>query len=269
MDLNPINQNNQKAKEKSKSYINNKNNLEQNKNFKNKNNFYKYNDEELNSLNYKQALKYDKRTYLQYYFSLLKKKHIMLFWIFPSNDYNLTTLKISLFLLNFSLYFSINGFFFTDSTMHNYFKNNGAFDFLYEIPPIIYSTVISSIINMILKLLSLSEKSILIIKNEKNEIKSIQKAKATKICIIIKFAIFYIFGVLLFSFFWYFISCFCGVYINTQIILIKDTFLTFALSMIYPLGLNLVPGFFRILALRAENKNKEFLYHLSGLISII
>ena len=252
--------------------INNKNILKQNQDFnklKNNKNNYKYNDDELNSLSYNKALKYDKRTYIQYYYSLLKKKHIILFWVVPSNDYNLATLKISLFLLNFSLYFTINGFFFTDSSMHNYYKNNGAFDFLFEIPQIIYSTVISSLINIILKLLSLSEKNLLIIKNEKNNIKSIQKAKEIEICTIIKFAIFYIIGLLLLSFFWYFISCFCGVYVNTQKILIEDTFLTFGLSMIYPLGLNLVPGLFRIFALRAANKNKEFLYHLSGLISMI
>ena len=236
---------------------------------KNNTNYFKYNDEELNSLSYNKALKYDKRTYLQYYFSLLKKKHIILFWIVPSNDYNLTTLKISLFLLNFSLYFTVNGFFFIDATMHNYFKNNGAFDFLYEIPQIIYSTIISSVINMILKLLSLSEKSLLIIKSEKNKIKSIIKSREIRNCLITKFAIFYILGFLLLSFFWYFISCFCGVYINTQNILIKDIFLTFGLSMIYPLGLNLVPGFFRMIALRTVNKNRECLYQLSGLLSMI
>ena len=263
----------EKVKGNKKNNINYKNNIKQrqilNNNLKYNNNFMKYNDEELNSLSYNQALKYDKRTYLEYYFSLLKKKNIILFWMIPSNDYNLTTLKTCLFLLNFSLYFTINGFFFTDSTMHNYFKNNGEFNFLYEISQVIYSTVISSAINILLKLLSLSERNLLKIKKENNKIESIRKAIPTRRYILLKFTIFYILSLILLSFFWYYISCFCGVYINTQIILIKDTFLTFGMSMIYPLGLNLVPGIFRILALRSEKKNKEFLYHISGLISLI
>ena len=69
------------------------------------------NDQELNTLEYEQAIIIYKRTFFQYYFSLLKKKHLILFTICPSQDYNLTSIKISLFLLSFSLYFTINGFF--------------------------------------------------------------------------------------------------------------------------------------------------------------
>ena len=56
------------------------------------------------------------------------------------------------------------------------------------------------------------------------------------------------------AFFWYFISAFCSVYKNTQIILIKDTLISFTISMIYPFGLNLLPGMFRIPSLRDEKK---------------
>jgi hypothetical protein len=70
-------------------------------------------------------------------------------------------------------------------------------------------------------------------------------------------------------FFWYFISCFCAVYKNTQLILIKDTLLSFALSMLYPFGLNLLPGIFRIPALRAERKDKNCLYKFSNLLAFI
>ena len=116
-----------------------------NKKIKN-NNIKIYNSHELNNLNYDLAIDLDKRTYFQYYFSLLKKKHMILFTFFPSDDYNLITVKISLFLLTFSLYFTIDGFFFTDETMHNVYINNGAFQFIYQIPLILYSTLIVSFI---------------------------------------------------------------------------------------------------------------------------
>jgi len=70
----------------------------------------------------------------------------------------------------------------------------------------------------------------------------------------IKFIIFFILNYLFLLFFWYFISCFCGVYVNTQITLIKDTFISFGLSMLYPIGLDLIPGFFRIPALGLQKK---------------
>ena len=69
-------------------------------------------------------------------------------------------------------------------------------------------------------------------------------------------------------FFWYFIACFCEVYVNTQIILIKDTLISFGLSMVYPIGLNLIPGFFRIPALRTAKKDKKRIYKISQIIAL-
>ena len=71
------------------------------------------------------------------------------------------------------------------------------------------------------------------------------------------------------AFFWYFNACFCAVYRNTQIILIKNTLLSFTLSMLYPFGLNLLPGFFRIPALRAKKKDKKCQYTFSGLVALV
>ena len=127
-------------------------------------NYSDLNDEEMNTLEYELAIIYDKRTYFQYYWSLLKKKQLILFTFIPANDYNLFSLKLSLFLLSFSLYFTINAFFFSDDTMHKIHEDNGDSNFFYRIPQILYSSIISSIINIILKLLSLSEKNILTIK---------------------------------------------------------------------------------------------------------
>ena len=227
------------------------------------------NDEEMNSLCYKDALILDRRTYFQYYYSLLKKKHLILFIFLPSNDYNLIYIKLSLFLLAFSLYITINAFFFTDDTMNKITEDNGDFDLIYQIPQILYSTLASAVINMILKRLSLSETHILSIKQEKNLNKAKTKALGILNCLKKQFVIFFIFSFLLMLFFWYFISSFCAVYLNTQIILIKSIMISFGLSMIYPFGLNLLPGIFRIPALKAENKDKKLLYKFSQIISYI
>jgi hypothetical protein len=227
------------------------------------------NDQELNTLEYEKALIYDKRSYFQYYWSLLKKKQLILFTFYPQNDYNLITLKISLFLLGFSLYFTINAFFFSDDSMHKIYVDRGIYNFVYQIPQILYSSVVSTIINMILKNLSLSEKNIIELKQEKDETVFLEKSNNISKYLVKKFLIFFILSTLLLLFFWYFISCFCGVYVNTQIIFIKNTFTSFALSMIYPFGLNLLPGMFRIPALRDEKKEKNCLYKISGYVAMI
>ena len=237
--------------------------------FNNKPNPKNLNDEELNSLEYELAILIDKRTYFQYYWSLLKKKQLILFTFIPANDYNLFSVKICLFLLSFSLYFTINGFFFSDETMHKIHEDKGKFNIVYQIPQILYSTIITTIINMILKQLSLSEKNIIAIKQEKDIKRMTSYSKRVKICINIKLILFFILNILFLLFFWYFISCFCAVYRNTQIILIKDTLVSFGLSMLYPFGLNLIPGMMRIPALRAQKKDRKCLYKVSTFVALI
>ena len=174
-----------------------------------------------------------------------------------------------MFFLSFSLYLVINAFFFSDSTMHKITEDNGKFDILYQIPQILYSSIISAIINILLKTLSLSEKSFLKMKKENNLQNLKNEVFKVRRCIFIKFVAFFNISIILLIFFWYFITCFCAVYANTQSILFKDTLISFGLSMIYPLGINLIPGLFRIIALRDKNQNSECLYKISGYIAII
>ena len=230
--------------------------------------YFNLNDQELNSLMYEEALLFDKRTYFQYYWSLLKRKQLILFTFYPNNDYNLFSIKICLFLISFSLYITINGFFFNDDTMHKVYEDNGNFNIITQIPQILYSSTISALINM-LKHLSLSENNILMVKQEKNLHMLKKIIKKIKRCLLIKFILFFILNFLFLCFFWYFITCFCAVYSNTQKILLEDTLMSFGLSMLYPFGLNLLPGFFRIPALRAEKKDKKTLYKIGNIIALI
>ena len=291
-----ININNKKVKKtdinifKLKKEKENKKKSEKYKNIKNKNNqkllrkkiqdkklglhsdYINYNTlniQELNTLDYKIALLVDKRTYFQYYCSLIIKKQLIIFTFIPIEDYNLVSLKISLFLLSFSLYMTVNAFFFTDYTMHQIYKNNGNLDILKHFEHIIYSSLISSVINILLKQLSLSENNILSIKKEKNMKLSYKKAEKVKEYLRIKFTIFFIISLFLTLCYWYFISCFCAVYTNTQIILIEDSLMSFGVSMLYPFGINLMPGIFRIPALRAKKQDKECYYKISQLLSLI
>ena len=228
-----------------------------------------YNDQELNTMEYKSALKYDKRTFLQYYWSLLKKKHLILLSFIPNNDYNLMLIKINLFLISFSLYFSINGFFFNDNTMHKIYLYNGKYSILFQILQILLSSIISIFINMLLKLLALTEKQILKFKKQKHSKENDKESQQIIKNLKTKIIIFYIVSIILLLFFWYFISCFCGVFCNSQIFLIKDTFTSFLISMIYPFGFNFLPTILRISALRDKKKNRIYLYKISLIVALI
>ena len=229
----------------------------------------KYNDYELNNLEYQKALEIDKRKYLEYYISLIKRKQIIIFTFYTNDDYNSKVIKISLFLFSFSIYFTINALFFNDSTMHNIYEAKGSYNFIYQIPIILYSTIISGIINYLIKLLSLSEKNIINLKENKEKENIIGVFLKTKKTLIIKFTFFYIFNFLFLILFWFYISSFCAVYQNTQIYLIKDTTISFSLSLLYPFGISLIPGLLRIPSLNAYKKDKECVYIISKILQLI
>ena len=110
------------------------------------------NDRELNVLEYKFAVKYDKRSYFDYYFALLRTKH-MIIRIMPKTDYNSRIIKIYLLLLNFCICFAVNALFFSDETMHKILEDGGDFNFIYQLPQIAYSTIITLIMeNMFMRL---------------------------------------------------------------------------------------------------------------------
>ena len=229
-----------------------------------------YNDIELNSLNYHEALKYDKRTYLQYYISLLKIKNLIFFSFYcQKKDYNSQIIKIFLFFYFFAIHFAVNALFFNDSTMHKIYEDEGDYNFIYQIPQILYSSIISGVINGLIKYLSLSEGNIISIKSEKT-IQSLHLKKLKIIRVLkVKFALFFMITIFILFFVLYYVTCFCGIYVNTQLHLIKDTLTSFGLSFIYPFGINLIPGIFRIPALKSRNQKNLYLYNASKLIQLI
>jgi hypothetical protein len=244
---------------------NNKNEKKKESKIKNNNNDnLNFTDYELNSLSYEEAKINDKRTFFQYYISLLKTKHLLIFSFYPSNDNNSKIIKICLFLFSFSTLYIINALFFTDKTMHKIYVDNGIFNFIYLIPKIIYSTIISSIINSVIKYLSLTDKTITDIKKY-NYKKASQDFLKVQKNIKIKFLLFFIISIFILGLYWYYISCFCAVYTNTQIILLEDTLIGFGLSLIYPFFIYLIPGFARIPALN----DSKICYKISKILQLL
>ena len=225
-----------------------------------------YNDMEMNSLDYKEALIKDKRNFWQYYLSLIRTNHIFIFTFFQHKDYNSQIIKIYIFLFIYDINHTVSAMFYSDSTMHNVFINDGSFDFSYQLPQMFYSLIISIVLKSLLNLLGLYEKNILIIRKMKNiitEKKVIQKQlKIIKIKIIIFFIITYI---LLFSF-WIYLGCFCAVYKNTQTHLFFSVISSFALSFVTPFLTCLIPGVFRIVSLKNQNIDRSLLYKFSKIL---
>ena len=224
-----------------------------------------YNDFEINNLEYSEALEIDKRTFCESYISLIKSKHMIFFTFFIKNDYNSTEIKLCLLLFWLALDYSINALFFDDSTMNKINEDKGKYNFLYQLPIIIYPTIISFVITKIITLFAIFEDSIA----EKVKIKTSEtetKINNYILSLKCKLAIFFSLMLLLFFLFWYYLSCFCAVFINTQKPLIIDTIIGYGISLFYPFIICIILCGMRLCALKAKNKDKECLYKASNFL---
>ena len=214
----------------------------------------KLNISELNSLTFTEALTQDKRKFLEYYFSLIKANHPVLY-IFNTGDYNSQIIKFSIFFFNYSSYLAVNALFYNDSTMHKIYTDQGSYNFVYQLPQIMYSLIISGILNGIIKKLGLTERNILKFKKMNTFINNLNKQTQSLYGMLkIKFTFFYLIIFSILFLFWYYITCFCGIYRNTQMHLIKDSLCSYTTSLLTPFAIYLFPGFLRIIALKKKSK---------------
>ena len=242
-----------------------KNSLSSHKNTEKGNIEEKLDDFELNELEYIEAVKYDKRTFIQIYVSLLKREHKILFTFFIHNDYNLFYIKIWRFVFLIVIDMAMNALFFTDESMHKLYLSYGKYDFIQQIPQIVYSTIISQLIEVFLCFLSLTDTAFYQIKKLKFS-KDMKKINDILRCMNIKLIIFFVFTFVFFAFFWYIIVIFCAVYENTQIAFIKDVCFSFLFSLIFPFVIYLVPSSLRICSIRNQKGRLLFIYKLSDII---
>ena len=222
---------------------------------------------ELNQLEYEEAIYFDKRSFIRIYWDILCREHIIIFTFFICNDYNILYIKYTRFLFLLTTDMTMNVFFFSDESMHKIFLNYGKYNFIQQIPQIIYTTIISQLIEIFLCYLSITDKYIYQIKKKVYNIDKQEIIKSLKF-IKCKLVIFFIFTFILFIFYWYSITLFCAIYENTQITFIKDSLLSFLLGIIYTFIIYLIPSALRVVALRNTKSNLKCLYRLSDIIPL-
>ena len=86
--------------------------------------------------------------------------------------------------------------------MHKIYQNEGKFDFISQLPEIIYSSIISMILSTLLKILALSHDDILQLNKIKSKYKIKNKGKILVKKLRIKFILYCIISFIFLLFFW-------------------------------------------------------------------
>ena len=172
--------------------------------------------------------------------------------------------------LSFALHYTVNALFFTESNIHQIYEDEGKFNFGYQLPYIIYSTIISTLIlRAMLQILVLTDKDVLQVKLQITKGKALNMKEEKLKYVKIKFAIFFILNFILLILFWYYLTCFNAIYNNTQIYLIENTFISFGIALFYPFIINIIPMIIRNISIHSSNKNQRCLYKASQILQLI
>ena len=211
----------------------------------------------------------DKRTFWEYYLSLIKTKNIIIFSFCPRKDYNSIIIRSCIFSLSFAIYYAINFAFFNDEIMHKIYEDGGKYDIIYFIPKIIISFFVSYYITIIIKIIFLSERNIVQIRNQITVSQALDISDKVKKNLVIKYILFFVLGILFLVFFWMLLSSFGAVYPNTQMFIFKNALISLAISLLYPFFICLFPTFLRMCSLNSEPKDNECMYKASKFLQLL
>ena len=224
---------------------------------------------ELNNLEYEQACEYDKRSFCRTYISTLFREELVLFTFFSCHDYNLLYVKLARFLILACTNMTMTALFFFHKTMYKKQDIEENWSFVQKLPQLLFVLIANHIIEVYLCFLSMTDSSVYEIKALSKKPNNGKKIIDIIDCMKAKLIAFFISTFILFLAFWYFISAFCAVYKNTQMIFIRDSSISFVTSLLDPF---IIYGFTMILrriSLSLCCKKKACcLYKLSDIIPI-
>lgn len=232
---------------------------------------FAFDNDDLNELNFDEAKVFDKRHFCKYYCFMIQISNIIVNTFCRCSDYNLFSVKLGLLLFLFPINLTFNAFFFTSKEIQSVYINKLS-DITIDYKNLIRSlssSVISSIILVFLKLICLTHHSIRKLKKCENlEEAKIQAVKKLK-CVKIRISLYYIFSLIFLIIFGFYISCFCAIFENTQLVLIESMATSWFLSLFYPFAICFITSIFRRGSLVCGKRGIGCCYRINKILQMI
>ena len=201
-------------------------------------------NQSLHNYTFDEAIKYDRRNIFRIFYIYLLSKQIIFHTFLLRSSLELFPLRFTLFIFILSCDLALNALFYLNdniSKKYHYAKNLFLFAFSNNLTIIIYSTLVSSFLMILMTKLSNPSKAIRnIFRKEEKKIKFKKKYKINEnrkkeihievLNVFKKFKIklffLFFFEIILILFFYYFVTAFCHVYSSTQTSWLLDGFLS-------------------------------------------
>ena len=232
---------------------------------------FDFDNDDLNELTFDEAKIFDKRSFCKYYGFMIQISNIIINTFCRCGDYNLFAVKLGLLLLLFPINLTFNSFFFTSNEIKSVYINkitdvsidwkNFARSFA--------SSILSSIILIFLKLLSLTHHRIRKLKKETNIEEAKRKSVTTLKCVTFRVTLYYLLSLIFILICGIYVSCFCAIFENTQLILIERMVSSWFLSLIYPFAICFFTTIFRKGSLTCGKRGNSFCFKINKILQMV
>ena len=231
---------------------------------------FAFDNDELNELSFDEAKMFDKRNFCKYYGFMIQISNIIINTFCRCADFNLFSIKLGLLLFLFPVNLTFNALFFTSKEIQSIYISKLS-DITIDwknVTRSFSSSIISSIILIFLKILCMTHHSIREFKKGISNIEEARKKSEEILCCVkFRICIYYIFSLIFLLLFGIYVSCFCAVFENTQLILIETMIFSWILSLLYPFVICLFTAIFRICSLR--NKGNRCCYNINKMLQFL
>ena len=207
----------------------------------------------LNNYNFKEAIKYDKRSYCRIFYIFLLSKQIIFHLFSYESPLELMSVRAFVVLFVYSNHLAFNAiFYFNSNVSKKYYSNEGlvSFTFNTNMGIIFLSSFLSIIFNILITKLSnptlfireifrkeedklKSDKKYIVTKKRKDEI--LKEVEKNLVIIKKKFLALFITEIVIMLFFWYYLTAFGHIYSNTQYSWILNCFISIVIHFILEL----------------------------------
>ena len=179
------------------------------------------------------------KNFCEYYKESLLLSHVLLNLFSNDELYNYFIIKLSILFMTFPINLTCNIFFFTEQQIKlTYIRaKDGISLFMKNIVNTIYSSLISTILLYILKLLYLT-----------------RKKNCPFVCVIMRIILYFILSFFFLLIFGFYVICFCAIFENTQIEFIIATSISWGISLFNPFIFCFIISIIRSLGLRCGSK---------------
>ena len=213
------------------------------------------------------AIKKDKRAFCAYFCDIIKQKQSLAYTFISSDKINTRMIKLILFCLNITLYFVVNGLFFSEAYISELYHLNDDHENFFSFIPrtidkVLYTTLVSVVIGYMTDFFFIDEKKIKgIFKRDKDNSVILKRSILTLFNEIKKrYISFIIMTFVIFIISLYYILCFNYVYPKTQMEWIKSSVLIIIIMQILSILKCAYQAVIRFLSFSCES---EKLYKVS------